>query len=180
MKPGDHPDFFRLPPPAGRSRESSIVLDREGRFWHDGALVEHARMARAFAGWIARHPDDGRYILDNGYDWTYFTVEDAPFFVVAVLGVDGDTPELELSNGSRTPLDPRLLSVGTGGALYVPVQGGFRARFTRAAQLALAPLLEAAEDGAVVVRAGGIRCQVRESSDSGAENESATVRNTKP
>src|SRR5262249_32567480 len=31
MKPGDHPDFFRLPPPPGRSRESRIVLDDLGR-----------------------------------------------------------------------------------------------------------------------------------------------------
>ena len=40
MKPGDHPEFFRFPAPEGRSRESTILLDREGRFWHDGELVE--------------------------------------------------------------------------------------------------------------------------------------------
>ena len=41
MRPADHPEFFRLPAPEGRSRESTIVLDAEGRFHHDGELVEH-------------------------------------------------------------------------------------------------------------------------------------------
>ncbi len=45
MKPGDHPEFFRFPAPEGRSRESTIRLDGRGRFWHDGALVEHAGLA---------------------------------------------------------------------------------------------------------------------------------------
>ena len=87
VRPGDHPDFFRLPPPPGRSRESTIVLDAEGRFFHEGAPVTHRGMARAFASWVARHPDDGRYILSNGYDWSYFRVEDAPRFRTATYGM---------------------------------------------------------------------------------------------
>lgn len=141
MKPGDHPDFFRFPPPPGRSRESTIRLDSSGRFWHDGELVTHAGMSTAFASWIARHPDDGRYILTNGYDWTYFEVEDVPFFVRAVRA-DGGRPVLLLNDGSEEPLDPAALSVGERDALYVRVkQGGFEARFTPAAQTALAPWL---------------------------------------
>ena len=70
MKPGDHPEFFRFPAPEGRSRESTIRLDAEGRFHHEGNVVEHPKLAEAFHTWIARHPDDGRYILTNGYDWT--------------------------------------------------------------------------------------------------------------
>src|SRR5262249_16688768 len=81
MKPGDHPDFFRLPPPPGRSRESRIVLDDLGRFWNGPVPIDHEAMSTAFASWIAIHPDDGRFILTNGYDWTYFTVKDAPFLV---------------------------------------------------------------------------------------------------
>src|SRR6187455_615956 len=99
-KPGDHPDFFRFPAPPGQSRESSIVLDAQGRFWHDGALVEHPGMARAFAGWIGRHPDNGRFILSNDFDWTYFTVRDVPLFVRSVRAVGG-APSAELSDGSE-------------------------------------------------------------------------------
>ena len=68
MKPSDHPEFFRFPPPEGRSRESTIVLTKDGRFFHEGAPVTHAGMRKAFASWLSRHPDDGRHILTNGYE----------------------------------------------------------------------------------------------------------------
>ena len=60
MKPGEHPEFFRFPAPEGRSRESTIRLDGEGRFFHDEALVEHPKLRDALHTWIARHPEDGR------------------------------------------------------------------------------------------------------------------------
>src|SRR5687768_17693940 len=122
MKPGDHPEFFRLPPPEGRSRESTIVLTRDGRFLHNGEPVEHPGMARAFASWIGRHPDDGRYILNNGYDWSYFEVEQSPIFVESVRFEDG-TPVLRLFDGSEEPLNPQELWVGERDALFTRVRG---------------------------------------------------------
>lgn len=150
MKPGDHPEFFRLAPPPGASRESTIRLDREGRFFHrddegDG-LVENPRLAHALHTWIARHPDDGRLILTNGYDWTYFEVQDAPFHVDAVK-IEGNGATLALRNGESYPLEGPLAE-GDDGALYTTVQrkdGAFEARFSRTAQAALAPLLEERE-----------------------------------
>ncbi len=157
MRPGDHPEFFRFPPPEGRSRESTIVLDREGRFWHDGAVVEHPGMARAFASWIGLHPDDGRFILNNGYDWTYFTVEDAPFFVQGVRE-EGGVLQLALSDGTDSALDPSTLQGGDEGALYTTVKGGkFRARFSRSAQIALAPWLVSDERGRIFLEIAGRR-----------------------
>jgi hypothetical protein len=151
MRPGDHPDFFRLPPPEGRSRESTIRLDPEGRFFHDGALVTHPGMARAFASWIARHPDDGRFILTNGYDWTYFTVDGAAYFVEGVKrGADG--PVLVLFDGSEEPLDPKTLKLGDDGVFRATVKSGaFDARFSRSAQLELAPWLDEGSDGVSLV-----------------------------
>ena len=147
MKPGDHPEFFRLPPPPGRSRESTIVLDRQGRFWHDGELVTHTGMARAFASWIDVHPDDGRFILQNGYDWSYFEVEDVPYFVTSIAVRDGGVT-LSLSDGSEELLAPESVSVGDSDAVYLRVKNGrFEARLTPAAQTALAPILHAGEDG---------------------------------
>lgn len=151
MKPGDHPDFYRLAPPPGTSRESTIVLDREGRFWHDGELVERGALSLALARWIARHPDDGRLILTNGYDWCYFRAEDAPYFVEA-LRVEPGGPVLALSDESEEPLDPATLSLGDDGVVYARVKGGgFEARFTRHAQTQLAPLLVASEPPTVEV-----------------------------
>src|SRR6185369_14137299 len=110
MKPGDHPEFFRFPAPEGRSRESTLRLDGEGRFHHDDALVEHAKLAAALHTWIGRHPDNGRFILTNGYDWTYFKVDDVPFFVRSIRVENGEAERderdavLVLSDGTEEPL----------------------------------------------------------------------------
>lgn len=153
MKPGDHPEFFRLAPPPGASRESTIRLDREGRFFHrdedEDGLVENPKLAHALHTWIARHPDDQRLILTNGYDWTYFTVEDAPFHVDSVQ-IAGDVLTLGLRNGESYPFEGELREGGDG-ALYATVtrkDGAFEARFSRTAQADLAPLL-AERDGRV-------------------------------
>jgi hypothetical protein len=146
VKPGDHPEFFRFPAPEGRSRESTIRLDREGRFVHDHELVEHPKLRDALHGWISRHPDDGRYILTNGYDWTYFTVEDVPYFVRSLRAEDGEAL-LVLSDGTVEPLDPSTARTGDDGALYVRVKrdapgGPFDAKLTRFAQTQLDPFLQ--------------------------------------
>lgn len=131
------------------------MLDHQGRFWHDGEPVEHRGLARAFACWMTRHPDDGRFVLDNGYDWCYLTVEDTPYFVRSVH-VGSDPVEIELFDGTREPLDPRTLSVGADEVLRTRVKAGaFEARFTRSAQLQIAPLLDS--DPPLALRLGGQR-----------------------
>jgi uncharacterized protein len=133
------PEFFRRPPPPGRSRESTIRLDANGRFWHEGFPVEHAGVARAFAQWLARHPDNGRYVLANGYDWTYLTVEGAPLFVERLSTTDGTTDGqlvLHLSDGTAHVLDAEQLWIGERDAVFADVRDGtWRARFSPAAQL---------------------------------------------
>ncbi len=166
MKPGDHPEFFTRSPPPGRTRESTIVLDEEGRFWHEGRLVEHRGMAEAFASWIDRHPHDGRYILNNGYDWSYFTVKDVPLFVRTLhLPLNSDEPSLraDLSDGRCGVIDPASLHVGSRGAVYCTIDraapsGRFDARLSRDAQLSLAPLLrEGTAGGPLELQIAGVR-----------------------
>jgi hypothetical protein len=165
MKPADHPDFFRLPAPEGRSRESTLRLDAQGRFWHDGAPVEHAGLRAGLHRWIGRHPIDGRYILSNGYDWTYFTVDDAPFFVENVR-VEPDRIALVLSDGSEETWRPEHTRVGQGDALYTRVKdtaagGPFEAKFSRHAQTALAPVLVTGDDGSPCAVVGGTTTRLR-------------------
>src|SRR5258708_11449807 len=147
MKPGDHPEFYKLAPPAGTSRESTIRLDADGKFWHDGERVDHPALEKALHSWIARHPDDDRFILTNGYDWTYFQVDDVPYTVRA-LRLLPDAAVLQLSDETEEQLVPESLRVGRGDALYAKVKGGrFEARFSRHAQTALAPILQEGPDG---------------------------------
>ncbi len=163
VKPHDHPEFFRLPPPDGRSRESTIVLDADGRFFHDGELFKRDTMKIAFSSWIQRHPEDGRYILNNGYDWTYFRVEDTPFFVLGVrIKEDGSGAEpclvepclveLCLSDGTTELLCPETLSVSEEGKLYCRVkQGAFEAAFLRSATFQVSSLFSEDADGNIVL-----------------------------
>ena len=152
MKPGEHPEFFRFPAPEGRSRESTIRLDGEGHFFHDDAPVEHPKLRDAMHTWIARHPDDGRYILTNGYDWTYFVVEDVPYFVRSLRDEDGEAI-LVLNDATEEPLDPTTVRSNERGELYLQVKasakgGPFDAKMTRFAQGQLGPFLQSAPDGA--------------------------------
>jgi hypothetical protein len=97
--------------------------------------------------WISRHPDDGRYILTNGYDWTYFTVDDVPYFVRS-LRVEVDRIELALSDETTELWRPDRSWIGPNDAIYTHVKdtsprGSFEARFTRHAQTSLSSVLEA-------------------------------------
>jgi len=158
VKPGDHPEFFRFPAPEGRSRESTLRLDAVGRFWHDGARVKHAGLAAALHSWISRHPDNGRYVLTNGYDWTYFTVDDAPYFVRSIR-IERRGIVLILSDRSEEAWSPEKTCVGADSALYTSVKesargGPYEAKFTPHAQASLEPVLvegDGAESPAVCV-----------------------------
>ena len=152
MRPGDHPEFFRMPPPEGRSRESTIRLDANGHFFHEGEKVEHPGLEAAMHTWIARHPDDGRFILTNGYDWTYFTVEDVPYFVRGIR-VEADRVVLRLSDQTEEAWEPQNSRIA-GDRLYAKVKNGaFEARFDRHAQNALGDVLDE-QDGKLVARIG--------------------------
>jgi hypothetical protein len=129
-------------------------------------------MQAAFATWIRRHPDDGRYVLCNGYDWTYFSVEDVPFFVRGVREMPAGL-ELGLSDGSWEQLDPTSLHLGAidpratpqraappraQDALYCRVKlGSFEARFNPGAQSALAPYLVEGTTGEPLLEIAGQR-----------------------
>jgi hypothetical protein len=132
------------------------VLDREDRFWHDGERVEHPALEKALRTWIDLHPDNGRFILTNGYDWCYFRVEDAPFSIRSIrLADDGARVTAVLSDETEEPLDPDTLRIGPADAVYAKVKGGrFEARFSRHAQVQLAPLLTG--DAPAALRIGGV------------------------
>lgn len=144
MKPGDHPEFFRLPPPPGTSRESTIRIARDGAVFHDGERVDRPALASALLSWVRRHPDDGRFILENGYDWTYVGVDDTGYFVTDVRD-EGGEPVLVLSTGREQPLRDTAIAVDDEGACFARVSGtADDARFLRHAQAGLGPYL--AED----------------------------------
>jgi len=122
----------------GRSRETTIRRDAEGRWFYDGEPLDHPNLTRAFDRWVER-AEDGRYCLKNDINWAYFQLEGAPYFVERVLKGQDGRPHVELSNGAIEPLAGDSLRVGPEGALYCDVKGGLVARFQRHATTQLEP-----------------------------------------
>lgn len=138
----------------GLSRETTILRNAQGRWFHDGEALEHAALCRAFDRWIER-AEDGRYCLKNDINWAYFTLEGPPFFV---RSISLDTPFevwLLLSSDKREALRPETLRADLDGVLYCDVgDGSFVARFDRHAATQLAPLLHEDADGVYIDIAG--------------------------
>lgn len=109
----------------GRSRETTIRRDACGRWFHDGAPVEHPNLVRSFDRWIAR-AEDGRYCLKNDINWAYVAIEGPPVFVRSLRFCDGSDSNvsLVLSNDREVSLDPVTLRQAHDGALYCDVPGG--------------------------------------------------------
>jgi len=124
--------------------QSGLRLDKEGRFWHRGGLVEHARTLAVLHQGIHRAPD-GRWATRIGKEWGYLEVEDAALFVRRIEPADG-TLRAQLAFGGWVEVDPATLTAGSDDALYVRV-GGERARLTRDAQLSLSDHLREDADG---------------------------------
>lgn len=116
--------------------QSGLSIDDDGRFLHRGEPITHPRTLEVLWSSLERTAD-GRYLVRVGRESGYVTVGDAPY---AVRGVtfEAGVPLAHLSDGSVEALASESLSVDSAGILHCRVRSGrHRARFTRAAQVAL-------------------------------------------
>jgi hypothetical protein len=124
-------------PPFPFTRESTIRIDPQGAFWHDGQRVQHPGLAEAFARWLDVDHDTGRYIVRNSINWVYVTVDDAPLVVRGVAD-EGGQLVISVSDGTREPLRADTLRVDDDDVPYCDVRDGrLPARFTPQAAFAL-------------------------------------------
>lgn len=127
--------------------DSGLRLDRELRWWHDGAPIEHPKIVEAFNVGLAP-AEDGRFILRFGADWCFVEVEDAAYAVLVVDVAPEGRLFVRLSDRTAEELDPATLELGPDGVVRCRVKAGrAKARFSRDAQFALGELLEATEAG---------------------------------
>jgi hypothetical protein len=125
---------------AGRTRETKIRRDRNGRWYENGVPLEHPNLTRSFDAWIDR-AEDGRFCLSNDINWAYVAIEGPAYFVRDLAPVDGALVLL-LSGDRREPLRGETLRQGPDGALYCDVrEGRCPARFDNHAALKLGDLL---------------------------------------
>lgn len=138
---------------SGRTRETRIRRDAEGRWFNDGVEVTHPLLRQAFDRWLCLAPDgSGRFCLSNDINWAFVTIEGAPRFVRRVA-IEGPAVRLVLSDERVVPLEPHTLRQGDDGALYCDVPDGLAARFDRHAMMQLGELIGEDQEG-VYVRVG--------------------------
>jgi hypothetical protein len=139
-----------------RFRRTGIRLDREGRFWHEGATIDHEGMRRAFFRWMDRL-DDGRPILrldENRY--VYLDVDDAPLLVTSARW-DGDRAFITTNDGAEQELAYDTLAVADDDAMYCHVRNRkLEARLTTPAFHTISERIEETENG-FALRAAGAR-----------------------
>ncbi len=70
------------PPLSGHSR---IRIARDGRWYHDGGLIERENLVRTFSTILRREPDQS-YVLVTPVEKQTVDVEDAPFLAVEMKG----------------------------------------------------------------------------------------------
>jgi hypothetical protein len=144
-----------------RFRQTGIRLDREGRFWHEGAEVTHPGFRRALLRWLDRL-EDGRPILRlDEKRYAYVDVDDAHLLATSARW-DGDRAMLRFNDGSEEELDYRHLEIGAEDALYTTARAGrLTARITTRAYQVLAERLEQLRDGTYVLAARAAKHPIR-------------------
>jgi uncharacterized protein len=133
---------------------SGLRLDKDGRFFHRGGLIEHERTLSVLHRGIHRAAD-GRWATRIGSEWGYLEVEDAAFFVQQIA-LSGPGLRGELLTGEWEEI--ASLASGADDAIYARIRGE-RARLTRAAQASLSPWLHE-EDGAFWLQLGAARMPI--------------------
>ncbi|MCA9581970.1 MAG: DUF1285 domain-containing protein [Myxococcales bacterium] len=133
----------------GRTRETPIRRDAQGRWFHGDTPITHPKLVRAFDAWVDV-AEDGRYCLRNDINWAYVAIEGPPLFVRSVAH-DATGVRLILSDGTEEPLRGETLRQGKEGALYCTARGGrLAARFDRSAMARLEDLIGEDEGGLFV------------------------------
>ncbi|MEW5980326.1 MAG: DUF1285 domain-containing protein [Acidobacteriota bacterium] len=137
--------------PACRQPATDFFLDKEGRWFHEGCEITHARTLRLFSRSLTRDVD-GRYWIEIGAERARVEVEDTAYQVrsVTVIRTSAGIPfdyVLHLSDGVEELLDPATLAVGKRNVLYCSVRNGSeRARFLRQAYYQLCECFECGDE----------------------------------
>ncbi len=129
------------PPPL---RPTGLLLRRDGTFIHEGGVVSHRKLHRAFLRGVRFLEDEGVWVVQLGQFRGQIDVEDTPFWIT---GFDPTTGGLMLTDATEEPLDPETLSLDPDGVLRCRVKRRFPARFWTQPQSLLFQHLEPGEAG---------------------------------
>jgi len=115
-----------------------LKIDKDGRWFQNGAEIIHPEIYRLFTGKLEKTADGG-YLVRFGRETCRVEVEDAPFVVRRVDELGDGGIVIQLNDNSQEPLDPERFWIGSGNVPYCRVKEGvFHARFSRPAYYQLA------------------------------------------
>jgi hypothetical protein len=124
---------------------SGMRIDREGRWWHDGARIEREALVRLFASVLRREPD-GRHVLVTPVEKLDIEVELAALRITA-MSDEGEARRIafQVSDGGALILGPDHPLRFVDGLPLVAVRSGIEASLERPVWYELAELALAAD-----------------------------------
>jgi hypothetical protein len=115
-----------------------LFIDKDGRWFQNGAEITHPEVYRQFNGMLERDCIGG-YRVRMGPEICAVEVEDAPFVVQRVWEDELGAVQMELNDGSHEAFDPKVFWIGDDNVPYSYVkQENFHARFSRPAYYQIA------------------------------------------
>jgi uncharacterized protein len=110
-----------------------LFIDKDGRWFQNGAEIIHQKIYRQFCEMLEKVPDGG-YQVRLGREICAVEVEDAPFVVLTVFEEPDGSLTIEMNDGVREAFDPAFFWIGAENVPYCKIRGGnFHARFSRPA-----------------------------------------------
>jgi len=137
-----------------------LFIDKEGRWFQNGAEIIHPGIYRLFCDALEEVPEGG-YRVKIGRETCRVEVADTPFVVKAIRDGANGGISLLLNDGTLDDFDPNQFWISADGTPYCHVKGGlFPARFLRPAYYALAQYV-VEEDGSYYFAMKGDKFLVR-------------------
>lgn len=122
-----------------------LEIDREGRWFQNGAEIVHPAIYRAFSRMLER-TSDGGYLVRLGREICRVHVEDAPFVVQRIIDTCRSSIVIQLNDGTKEQFEPHRFWIGNDNIPYTSVKdGSFHARFSRPAYYQLAKHIVSSE-----------------------------------
>jgi hypothetical protein len=144
--------------------EPLFRIDMDGQWYHDGAPIRRAELARLFATKGLRRAEDGTYWLQSPESRYPVTVEDVPFIIVD-YDIQNPGPDQVITvvtnMGDRVTLDRdhtfslRTTKRGEPDIPYITVRPGLDARVNRPTYYRLIDIATPSS-GLMMIRSGGI------------------------
>lgn len=113
-----------------KDQKADFRIDRDGQWYHDGAPIKRAALAKLFSDRALKIDEDGNYWLATPFEKYPVEVEDVPFVIVDYRkeeeGLDFITNMEEVA-----PLGPAHSLELRDGIPYIEVRDGLYARVAR-------------------------------------------------